>query len=224
MDLPDEPQADGQFLEPFDPVLESGHVVQDLAHIPLRHAGSLRALEQQQVREGGLRALDLRGKHGFLSDVGIEQEFRVRQMGCDGIEPPESPAGFFGQGLQFGAILDRRVRRQRGREKAVVWLRPGLSLPAACSGTFPWDILGHNVIIDRQSLIVNILIKLYCHNASLPARRENFRAGALANGVWAESGIPKIGEPNARHDCIYGMAASPNGTGLQYHVKCIACG
>ena len=88
VDLADEPvrerEAVGQTAEA---VLQRSHVVGDLDHVVEGHAGRLVQLEEQQVREGGLRALDLGGEHCLLAHVGVEEERRVRQQRGDAVQP-----------------------------------------------------------------------------------------------------------------------------------------
>jgi prevent-host-death family protein len=56
------------------------HAAADLARILHRHTGLLVDLVQQQVRERGLRALDLRGQHRLLAHEAVEQQRRVGQI------------------------------------------------------------------------------------------------------------------------------------------------
>ena len=67
-------------------VLQRGDVVRDLDDVVERHAGRLVDLEQQQIRERGLRAFDLRREHRFSADVGVEEELGIRQQGRDAVE------------------------------------------------------------------------------------------------------------------------------------------
>ena len=62
------------FAQAHDAVLERGDVVGYFHYIIQRDARRLVELEQQQVRERRLRALDLRGKHSLLADVRVEEE------------------------------------------------------------------------------------------------------------------------------------------------------
>src|SRR3990172_1777292 len=73
--LTEEPVGDREATaDSPEAVLEGAHVVRDLGGIVEWHAGSLLHLEEQQVRQRGLRAFDLRREDGFLPDVGVEEE------------------------------------------------------------------------------------------------------------------------------------------------------
>jgi hypothetical protein len=61
----------------------------DLARILHRHAGLLVDLVQQQVRQRGLRALDLRGQHRLLAHEAAEQQRRVGQQRRHRVQPPQ---------------------------------------------------------------------------------------------------------------------------------------
>ena len=74
-------------------MVERGDVVRDLDDVVERDAGRLLDLEEQQVGERGLRALDLRREHGFLADVGVEEERLVGQEGRDAVESAEREDG-----------------------------------------------------------------------------------------------------------------------------------
>ena len=71
-------------------VLQRRDVVRDLHDVVERHAGGLLHLEEQQVGERGLRALDLGGEHRLLADVGVEEKIGVWQQSGDAVEPPRA--------------------------------------------------------------------------------------------------------------------------------------
>ena len=110
--------------QPRHAVLERGHVVRHLHHIVERHAGRLLELEQQEVGQGRLRALDLRRQHRLAPDVGVEKELRIRQQGRDAVEPAQRQRRFFEQALPCAAQLERRLRRQRVRNEGADFLSP----------------------------------------------------------------------------------------------------
>jgi hypothetical protein len=58
-----------------------------------RDAGPLLYLETKQVRQGGLRALDLGGRHGFVANVGAKKERRIREQQPDAVQTTESDGG-----------------------------------------------------------------------------------------------------------------------------------
>jgi hypothetical protein len=61
MDLPEQPERQREVAtQALQPMVEGRDVVGDLAHVLERDARDLVALEQQEVRVRGLRALDLR--------------------------------------------------------------------------------------------------------------------------------------------------------------------
>ncbi len=60
--------------QPRHAVLEGGDVVGDFHHVVERHAGGFVELEQEQVGERRLRALDLGGEDGLPAHVGVEKQ------------------------------------------------------------------------------------------------------------------------------------------------------
>jgi hypothetical protein len=58
-------------------VVHRGYVIGYFLDVRDRDARHLLAFEQQQIGERRLGALDLRGKHGFLPDVEIDEERRI---------------------------------------------------------------------------------------------------------------------------------------------------
>ena len=75
------------FPQSGEPMFQSRDVVRDLDDVVERHARRLVELEEEQVRERRLRALDLRREHGLLADVGVEEERLVRQQRRDAVQP-----------------------------------------------------------------------------------------------------------------------------------------
>jgi len=57
------------------------------------------SFEKQQIREGGLRAFNLRRQQRLLAYIGIEKKRRVGQDASDAVEPAESSVGSFDQVL-----------------------------------------------------------------------------------------------------------------------------
>jgi hypothetical protein len=64
-----------------------------------RGAGRLFDLEEQQVGERRLRALDLRGEHRLLAHVAVEEEVGVGEQRGDAVEAPKGEQGAFEQWL-----------------------------------------------------------------------------------------------------------------------------
>ena len=73
-------------------MLERGHVVRNLPNVFQWDAGRLITLVQEKVREGRLRALDLRGDQRFLADVRVDEQRRVRQERRQPIESSKRAA------------------------------------------------------------------------------------------------------------------------------------
>jgi hypothetical protein len=94
-------------------VFQSAHVARHLEHVVEWGAGRLLHLEEQQVGERRLRALDLRGEHGLLAHVAVEEEVGVREQGGDGVQPAEGEQGTLEQRLSRSGKVERRLRRQR---------------------------------------------------------------------------------------------------------------
>jgi len=67
-------------------VLQSSDVVGNLRHLAEGNTWRFLELEKEQVREGGLGALDLRGEDRLLADVGIEEERGVGKQSRDAVE------------------------------------------------------------------------------------------------------------------------------------------
>jgi hypothetical protein len=59
-------------------MLERRDVVGDFCYIVEGEPGNLPPLEQQQIRKGGLRPLDLAGAQRFPADVCVKDEIRLR--------------------------------------------------------------------------------------------------------------------------------------------------
>jgi len=79
--LSDETERQRQFFQPFEPVHHGVDVVRDLSDIIDGLAGLRLGFEAKQVRQGRLRALDLRGQDRFLSHVHVKKSsWRGRSM------------------------------------------------------------------------------------------------------------------------------------------------
>ena len=57
-------------------MVHGGNVVRNLADIVQWNAGRFLGFEEQQIRQGGLGALDLGGQHRFLADVHVKEDRR----------------------------------------------------------------------------------------------------------------------------------------------------
>jgi len=112
--LPD--QAIGQrepFVQAREAVVERGDVVGHLDDVVQRHARRFVELEQEQVGERGLRALDLRRQHRLLAHVGVEEQGLVRQEGGDAVEPADGQHRRLEQLLQVAVEGQGRAGWQR---------------------------------------------------------------------------------------------------------------
>lgn len=89
-------------------VAESSHIVRDLDDVVDRHAGHFVELEEQQVRERRLGALDLGREHGLAPHVGVEEEIGVRQQLGDAVEAAEREGGPFEERLAGAIEIQRR--------------------------------------------------------------------------------------------------------------------
>src|SRR5439155_22245488 len=94
-------------------VIERGDVAADLARVLDRHARLLIQLEQHQVGERRLRALDHRGQHRLLAHEAVEQQRSVRQQAGHTVELPQRMQRLIELAAQCGSPVDPRPRRQR---------------------------------------------------------------------------------------------------------------
>jgi len=81
VNLPDQPEAQREVAaQPFEAVIHRGHVARHLLYVVERDARRRVVLEKQQVRERGLRPLDLRREDGLLADVDVQKEIGIGQQ------------------------------------------------------------------------------------------------------------------------------------------------
>jgi hypothetical protein len=82
VDLPQKPRGEGEVLpQPRQAVLQPRHITGYLDHVIEGDAGGLFQLEQQQVCERRLGALDLGGQQSFPPHVGVKEQLPSRQQG-----------------------------------------------------------------------------------------------------------------------------------------------
>ena len=75
VDLAEQPQRQREApAQTLETILERGHVVAHLAHVIQRHPRLLLQLEEQQIGERGLGALDHAGEHRLLAHVHVEEQ------------------------------------------------------------------------------------------------------------------------------------------------------
>ena len=134
---PREREAAGQ---PGQAVFQRRHVAGHLHHIIEKNPGSLRQLEEQQIRQGGLGALDLAGEQGFAADVGVEEQVGIGKQACHAIEAPTGQEGAIVQGQPQPAQLERGLGWQRIRYEGPDGLPGGAGdFEVACG--FPFHLL-----------------------------------------------------------------------------------
>src|SRR5690606_909635 len=80
-------------------VVERCDVGRDFDDVVERDAGRFLQLEQEQVRERRLRALDLARDDRLTADVGVEEQVRLRQERGDRVEPAAGEEGLVVQPL-----------------------------------------------------------------------------------------------------------------------------
>ena len=120
-------------------MLEGGDVVRDLDDIVEGDPGGFVRLEEQEVRQGRLRALDPGREHGLLAHVRVQEERPIRQDGGDPVEPAQREQGRFERRLQ-GAAQDHGGRRgQRRRHEGTNPLAPGAGHRVAAGWFTPHD-------------------------------------------------------------------------------------
>src|SRR5690606_6737415 len=118
-------QAQGQrevvLAQAPEAVVERGDVVGHLLHVVQRHARRFFQLEQQQVRQRGLGALDLRRQQRFLPHVLVEEQFGVGQHQGDAVQPAQCLVGpFLARNQVERAEVQRRIGRQRRGDERLV--------------------------------------------------------------------------------------------------------
>jgi hypothetical protein len=105
LNLPDEPVREGEAVaDALQAVLQGGDVAGHLYDVVHRDAWHLVQLEEKQVRERGLRALDLRGEDGLLADVRIEEELSIGKQCGDAVEAAQRQERFVERLAQVGVV------------------------------------------------------------------------------------------------------------------------
>ena len=133
VELAQEPERQGQGLEPGHAVLERRHVVADFADVGRVAAGrALRDLFEQQLPQGRHRPLDPGGQHGLPADVGGDEQMGVGQVPSEPRQLAERRIRP-GEGQDELVVVDELGRERRGEERVVPPLRaddsPGLGRP-----------------------------------------------------------------------------------------------
>jgi hypothetical protein len=99
-------------------VLQRGDIVGDFHHVIKRRSRYFFEFEEQQVGKGRLSALNLGREHGLASDIGVEEQLRVREQGADAVEPPNVVRGALQESLPLARKLQRWHRGQRERNES----------------------------------------------------------------------------------------------------------
>jgi hypothetical protein len=105
-------------------VVERTDVVQRLRDLRPRNARCVFMLEEEELRERALSALDLRGENSLLADIGVEELIWVGEQQRDAVETPERLVRAIREVLQR-CHVERRSRRQRLRVENEVRLVAG---------------------------------------------------------------------------------------------------
>src|SRR5688572_1688484 len=75
VDLADQPARQGKAsAQTLEAMVERPDIVRDLDHVLQGNAGRLLQLEEEEIRERGLRALDLGGEHRLPAHIRVEKE------------------------------------------------------------------------------------------------------------------------------------------------------
>lgn len=118
MDLADQPVGQREApAQPRQAMLQCGNVVGHLDHVVKGHSGRLFEFKEQQVGERRLGSFNLRGEHGLLADVGIEEEGLVGQQRGHAVEAAEREDRRLELLLQRAGERNRRCGRKRGRQE-----------------------------------------------------------------------------------------------------------
>jgi len=93
-------------------MLQCGYVEGNLLHVIDRYTRDLFELEEEQLVEGRLRPLDLRGEQGLFANIGVEKQTGVGKQRGDAVEPTESDEGLLEEALLVTSQLHIGLGRQ----------------------------------------------------------------------------------------------------------------
>lgn len=100
MYLADKPVRNGEATpQATKTVLQRCHVVGYFHHIVHGDAGCFFQLEQQEIGEGRLSTLDLRGKQSLLANICVKEEMWIGQQGGDAVEASQGQEGSLEENL-----------------------------------------------------------------------------------------------------------------------------
>ena len=112
MYLPDEPVGQRKSpLEPTASMFHRSHVVRCFDHVVDGSSGGFLEFEQEEVGQGRLRTLDLRGEHRLLSDVHVHEEGSVGQQGRHAVQSAQADRG------RLQHRPERTVHHRRGTRR-----------------------------------------------------------------------------------------------------------
>jgi hypothetical protein len=151
MNLPEQPQAQWQLAPLYPPqaVVHRSDVVERFAGVVLRNAWGGVVLEQQQVRQRGLGALDLRREDSLLADICVEELIRVREQQGHPAQSPKRLVGTVEQALQTRCDVERWAGWKRMGDEYRVALRASVGRheatrpPSRLSGCLAAHLLSH---------------------------------------------------------------------------------
>ena len=125
MQLSQEPVRKGETLpRPSQAVLQGRHVVGDLDDVVDRNPRRFFELEEKEIRQRGLRSLDLGGENGFLPNVRVKEEMSVREQRPDTVQAAQREQGPIQAVTDSGIDGERRIRRKRPRDESFRRFRP----------------------------------------------------------------------------------------------------
>jgi hypothetical protein len=99
-------------------MLQACHIAGDLDDVVKRNAGCFLQLEQQQIGQRRLGALDLGGEQGLAPQVGVEEQIGIGQQGGDTIQAATGQQRLLVQGLKGSSQHHWRIRGQRRRHES----------------------------------------------------------------------------------------------------------
>ena len=120
MDFANQADRNREFRQPVEAAAHSADVVHHFVHV----AGPVRREDirfgRQQVVQRTLRALDLAREHRFLANVHVYEQVRMGKRLNGPVQPSQGKVGLREQSLQRSGERDRRVGRERRRNKGPV--------------------------------------------------------------------------------------------------------
>ncbi len=136
MHFADEAVGQGEsFLQAPNAVFERSHIVRHFDNIIEGHSWRLFQLKEQEVGQRRLCSFNLRGEQRLPADVGVKEDAGIRQKQRDAIQSAQRECRAFQQPLTLGREPQRRVWRQRFRDKGSYCLTADNGYPVFSSKT-----------------------------------------------------------------------------------------